>query len=79
MLFRSGNTDVKTKFDVIVATNGFSLCMPTKRTDGVITVESQITWTPSTAKIHSINANHHEILLHEQTTSIIGGIIGDER
>jgi len=47
--------------DVLVTTTGF-LPMLYEKNDGVITIDSQTTWTPKGAKVIYSNTNHHEIL-----------------
>lgn len=63
-----------TKFDVIVACNGYNIAMPNKPSDGTISIESQIAWTPTDATIHKVDANHHEVLIHPKTVDIIKAV-----
>lgn len=50
------------KIDILVATSGFNIAMPNKPSDGTISVETQIAWTPPGATVQMVKSNHHEIL-----------------
>jgi len=75
-------TDVKEQnyddknIDCIIACEGHSFAVPKVKTDGVVSVSSQEDWTPDNARVHTIRANHHEILQHEHVTEIIKKAVG---
>jgi triacylglycerol esterase/lipase EstA (alpha/beta hydrolase family) len=64
-----------TRFDICVATSGYNIAMPHKPSDGTISIESQIAWTPDEARIHNIKATHHEVVQHPHAISVIKSTI----
>jgi len=49
--------------------------MPNKESDGIISIESQTSWTPEKSKVHNVDSNHHEILMMPRVVSIIKGAL----
>lgn len=48
--------------DILVTEGGFNFASLNEPSDGTVSVESQLSWTPRNANIIKINANHHEVL-----------------
>jgi len=61
--------------DIIVSRSGYNLAMPNKESDGIISIESQTSWTPEKSKVHNVDSNHHEILMMPRVVSIIKGAL----
>lgn len=56
----------KNPIECLIATSGYNP-MISEPSDGVISVKCQLSWTPESAKISMIKANHSEILLCPET------------
>lgn len=56
--------------DVLITTKGFNPAI-TQPSDGIVTIESQKRWIPSTAAYRSIDCNHYEILQRPEVVQTI--------
>lgn len=60
----------KKPIDIVVSLKGFNPLI-FEPSDGVVTVESQLKWTPETATVIPMDINHTEILLYTPAISLI--------
>ena len=54
----------------IVTTRGFNPAV-FEQSDGVVTVNSQTSWAPSTSKLYTIQDSHHEVLQSDELCKIV--------
>lgn len=60
----------KNPIDIIIANQGFNP-MIYEPSDGVITIDTQMKWTPDGANVYTVQANHSEILQAPETILMI--------